>query len=179
MADKFKWYAQKDGEVYEGSCRKIQEITGLNEYKVNRSMNDGRRYNGWLIYREAIDYENAIYDIVDDDNNIIFSGNEEQIERHFKFKMLKIKSYLDGRMLLKKKYRVFRQNEFNKPKYHPESVDIATMLKIHGNTIANGRTLERSLNELKQMGIKVDIEKSAHWKNWYVLTRRDNAEARS
>ena len=172
MADKFKWYAEKDGKVYEGSCRKIQEITGLNEYKVNRSMNDGKRFNGWLIYREVIDYENAIYDIVDEDNNVIFSGNEGQIERHFKFKMLKIKSYLDGKMLLKKKYRVFRQNEFEKPKFHQESIDIANMLKIYGNTCANGRTLERTLADLKQMGIRVDIEKSVIFKNGYVLTRR-------
>lgn len=179
MADVYKWFAEKAGEILEGTSLDIQEWTGLTEYQTRRSSLTGKRFNGWLVYREAIDYENAIYDIVDDDDNVVFTGTNSEIERHFNYKRIKAKDYISRGMKLQKKYRVFRHNEFEKPKYHQESVDIANMLKIYGNTCANGRTLERTLKELKKMGIRVDIEKSSIWKNGYVLTRRKDAETRS
>lgn len=175
MADVYRWYAEKGGEILEGTCLDIREWTGLSEYQTRQSHTTGRRYNGWLVYREAIDYGNLLYDIVDDDDVVVFTGTNSQIERHFNFKRIKAKDYLNGRMKLQKKYRVFKHNEFEKPKFHQETMDIALMLKMHGNTCANGRTLERTLKELKQMGIRVDVEKSSFWRNGYVLTRRDDA----
>ena len=180
MADKYRWYAtNRDGKTVEGNYLTIREKTGLSEYQVRRSSLTNKRFNGWIVYKEEIDYENVIYDIVDEENNIIFTGTNEQATRKFGYKRIDLKKYLDDKMRVHKKYRVYRHNEYEKPKYHQESVEIANMLKIYGNTCANGRTLERVLRELKQMGIRVDIEKSHIFKNGYVLTRRENAEARS
>lgn len=179
MADKYRWFAQKDGQTIEKSFKDIMEMTGLSEYQVNASMKTGRRYKGWLIFREVIDYENEVYDLIDDENNVVFSGTASQIEKKFKFKRFQAKNYLKRGSKVLKKYRLYKHNDFEKPQYHSESIDIATMLKIHGNTIANGRTLKRTIHELKQMGIRVNIERSSHWRDYYILTRRDNAEARS
>ena len=179
MADKYKWYAEKDGKTLQGTELEIQEWTGLSEYQIYHYLRSGKRCKGWFLYRETIDYYGGIYDVVDDDNEIVFTGNVGQIERHFGYKKLKIKDYLDKKYRLGKKYRVFRHDEFDKPQYHQNTIDVATMLKIYGNTGTSARTLERTLKELKQMGIRVYAERSVHWKDWYVLTRRDNAEARS
>lgn len=176
MADKYRWYAEKAGEILEGSYLEIMEWSGLSEYQTYQSMKTGRRYKGWLVYREEIDYENLLFDIVDDENNIVFTGTNAEIEKHFDYKRIKVKDYLNGKMRLQKKYRVFNHNQFEKPKFHPESVWMAQQLRNTGNTTANARTLERALKELKQMGIRVDIEKSVFFKNGYVLTRRRDAE---
>lgn len=139
-----------------------------NAYRKNRLTQFGHR-----VERTEIDYYAQKYDIVDSEDKIIFTGNTLEAQKHFDYKSLNLERLYKEHKLLKGMYRIFKHGEHIKPYVSKETETIADMLAIHDNTIAGGKHIERTLEELKKLGIHVDVEASVIFKGDFILKKRE------
>ena len=143
------------------------EFTVRNAYYKKKETKHGHRVD-----RIQIDYNEQEWDIVDDNGTVIFTGKNPEINEHFHYKHVNAEHIYANKKRLGGKYRVFKHGEYIPPLISKETETIAEMLLVYGNTIAAGKNIDRTVNELNRMGIEVDIVPSVFFKKDYVLYRR-------
>ncbi|MBQ2658618.1 MAG: hypothetical protein IJF87_08635 [Erysipelotrichaceae bacterium] len=169
-------YSVYDGDemIFRGTEEEAMDFLEVADSTVRYLAIKGNklRKNGYTVSRYSDIPEDQIWDLVDDDGNIRFSGNESEIARKFGFKRGNIPQCYGMKRKINSKYRIFKHGDYIEPMYHERTVDMAVMLKNEGNTLCEGRILDRTLKELKRMGIEVDISPAVVFRGDYVLTRR-------
>ena len=169
-------YSVYDGDelIAQGTEEEIMDFLDVADSTVRYLAKKGNmlRKNGYTVSRYSEIPEEQIWDLVDDDGNVRFSGNEREIARKFGFKRGNISQSYGMKRKITSKYRIFKHGDYIEPEYHERTVDMAVMLRNEGNTLCEGRILSRTLKELKRMGIEVDISPAVVFRGDYVLTRR-------
>lgn len=169
-------YSVYDGDelIAQGTEEEIMDFLEVADSTVRYLAIKGTKLkkNGYTVSRYCETPEDQIWDLVDDDGNIRFSGNDREIARKFGFKRGNIPQCYGMKRKINSKYRIFKHGDYIEPEYHERTVDIAVMLKREGNTICERRILDRTLKELKRMGIEVDISPAVVFRGDYILTRR-------
>ena len=168
------YYVYQNGKlIYKGSMADVIVELGISEYSIKTYCNKKKpTAQGYIIDRCKFDYDSELWDIANDEDEIIFTGNNSQIRDRFNYKEIDVRNKYLSQKRLQGKYRIFRHGEYIKPQISKDTVWISEMLLIEGNTSIDGKILDRTLRELGKLNIKVDIEPSSIFKNGYVLYRR-------
>lgn len=164
----------RDGDlVAKGCMEKILNEIEESEFSIrNAYYKKATTKYGHTVDRIKIDYYAQEWDIVDDDDRILFTGKTPEINERFGYKHVNVEELYARKKRLGGKYRIFKHGEYIKPFISKDTEWISEMLLIYGNTGCDGKILCRTINELGKLNIEVDVVPSTIFKNGYVLYRR-------
>lgn len=166
-------YNRKGELVAKGCMEQILNEIEESEFSIrNAYYKKAMTKYGHTVDRVKIDYYAQEWDIVDDDDKVIFTGKTPDINEHFGYKHVNVEYSYAHKSRLGGKYRIFKHGEYISPSVSKETQTIAEMLLIKDITCAGGKHIERTISELEKLGIEVDVEPSLIFKGDYVLYRR-------